>query len=279
MILPVFQGVESAASKVAVEVDLSQAAPFYLGGACVQKEIAHVRFENGGAKFVFVPLFARLSLIVHGFMGESDSRKLQGVEMINIDVVIDGDEFHRKAESWSRDFRDRRLKNALWNAGTNVAKGLAALTEKHFKNPTPFTRNAFGRVWSKDSQGPYVDVFVKDMQARYLGLEVHGGMRHAGDYATTKRGPIIPLRDARLSKYGGLPRGYTRRMMQQGANWIVTNAGRTVLVKKNSDGSTAFLAEIIDGAHYEKKFDFFGYVATGVDELMPRAIAKAIEDQ
>lgn len=56
---------------------------------------------------------------------------------------------------------------------------------------------------------------MKPTQAQYLELQIDGGIRRAGDYGTTKGGPIVPGNGARVNRHGNLPRGYVARMMQR----------------------------------------------------------------
>lgn len=96
----------------------------------------------------------------------------------------------------------------------------------HLDRPTPFTRKAIGVKQARPgARDVLAEVDVLSLQARYLALEIFGGVRKAGDYATTKLGPLIPGKDAPRNAYGNLPRGYVQRVMQQpGVRWVKLRA-------------------------------------------------------
>jgi len=120
---------------------------------------------------------------------------------------------------------------------------------------------------------------VKDQQEQYLNLEILGGIRQAGDYATTVGGPLIPERDATLDSYGNLPRGWVSQELKvPGVRWaVVGSQHETYLVDRMADGQTEWLAHIVPEATYQAKFDFYGIVEAAIAADFEPAFADALE--
>ena len=70
-----------------------------------------------------------------------------------------------------------------------------------FEGPKRFTRSAFGRTYAK-KQSLRVEIYIKDIQARYLSLEVAGGI-------CTPKGKVLPVpgRRMNLDQYGNMRKG------------------------------------------------------------------------
>ncbi len=71
--------------------------------------------------------------------------------------------------------------------------------------PTPFTMRAIGMTPARKSN-LRAEIFVKRIQARYLGIEETGGAVSRAPGA-----PILTPVDARLNTYGNLPKGMLQR--------------------------------------------------------------------
>lgn len=80
----------------------------------------------------------------------------------------------------------------------------------YLDEPTTWTQNAFAYRHAGDERTAASVVFVQEQQARALVLQVQGGERIAGSYATTYRGPILPGRDVTLDEHGNMPRMRSR---------------------------------------------------------------------
>lgn len=126
--------------------------------------------------------------------GAAGAGTLPGME---IKLTVDIPEFSRQAESYVT----RRFAPALQEVadylGASARQRLMTKTTRRFSDPVAWTINAFAyrRAGTPDSPGSYV--YVLERQARYLGLEVTGGPRVGGDYATTAGGPLVPASGAR----------------------------------------------------------------------------------
>ncbi|KQO85932.1 hypothetical protein [Methylobacterium sp. Leaf91] len=132
----------------------------------------------------------------------------------------------------------------------------------HLDRPTPFTMKAIGvkkaRPGTRDVEA---EVDVLPLQARYLALEIFGGVRKAGDYATTKLGPLIPGKDSPRNAYGNMSRGYVQRVMQQpGVRWVKLRPDKPPVLIRRRNGKTQILALIIEEARYKPRLPFYDLV-------------------
>lgn len=71
--------------------------------------------------------------------------------------------------------------------------------------PTPFTLRAVGMTTARKSS-PVASVFIKRVQARYLGIEETGG-----DVTRAAGKPILTPVDASLNPFGNIPKGMLQR--------------------------------------------------------------------
>lgn len=76
-----------------------------------------------------------------------------------------------------------------------------------FERATPFTRRAIG-VKGARKNNPRAEIFVKRLQARYLGIEETGGSRSWSPGA-----PILTPVNVRLNAYKNIPRGTLRKLL------------------------------------------------------------------
>lgn len=132
-------------------------------------------------------------------------------------------------------------------ARLHVIEAMPAYLDK----PTPFTLRGIGVLKSTPGAAePFAEVDVLPQQARYLRYQGLGGTRVAGDYATTKKGVLIPEPDAPRNAYGNLPRGYVRHMQQQPrVDWIRIYKGQYVCLIRHRGRKMGLLAVIISDAH------------------------------
>lgn len=96
---------------------------------------------------------------------------------------------------------------ALTDTAKDVQRELTAEIDRVFDRPTPFTKRAIGVVTAKKATLT-ARIFVKDIQAQYLGLEIEGGTRRPKGRALVMPGKQIPL-----NQYGNLPRNKVRQLL------------------------------------------------------------------
>jgi len=203
------------------------------------------------------------------------------MENLTISVDVDTEAYRRDANT----FVDTKLIPAI-AAGINrtafrARDRLRAEVQTRFDRPTEFTKNAFGVFPAKSRPEPGRDpaalVTVMQMQARYLGLQVFGGMRKAGDYATTRRGSVVPGRDAVRDASGNLPRNYIRDAMRAGADWVDLpgQLGPTLIDRR--DGRVRYLAMIKPALRYEARFPFLPIVQEVVAKELGANVSAALQ--
>lgn len=130
---------------------------------------------------------------------------------INIDINVG--HFDGLADAYVAKVVRPAMATGLNNAAEHIKQDLSKATLTAFDRPKPFTQNAFTFFRAVPRKGKDINavIRVKSIQAQYLDIQVRGGTVRAGDHATTKKGPLVPGKGARLNKFGGLPRGWTAR--------------------------------------------------------------------
>lgn len=205
----------------------------------------------------------------------------RGAEVLEIQFDVDTSSYSTSVETWMDEVWTPRAAEVVNIVARAVQRRLQAATNQVFDRPTPFTQNAFGLF---PASGRHADpdalVFVYDQQAQYLRDEIMGGERVAGDYATTKAGPLIPLPGANLNGYGNLPRNFIAQAIARKAFWFRPPGARGPLLAQHEGGkSLSFLAEIIPQAHYEPRLDFYGIVLAEAVRDLPAAFEAAFSNQ
>ncbi|MBE7198941.1 MAG: hypothetical protein INR70_14230 [Parafilimonas terrae] len=94
-----------------------------------------------------------------------------------------------------------------------------------FDRPTPFPLNAFSARPIRSTPDATAIVSVLPLQAQYFYLEIFGGDRHAGDFATTRWGIVLAGRRAVLDAYGNLPLDEVDAAEVAGARWTQITPG------------------------------------------------------
>lgn len=183
------------------------------------------------------------------------------------------------SEAFLRDVFAPALTGAVTDVAYKASDALSAATEELFDRPNPFTRRSFGVLQAQLRSDPMAFVYVKEIQAEYLDLQIEGGIRRAGDYATSRLGPIVPGPHGQKDAYGNLPRGYIRRVMQDPhVAWINLRDGQPpALVRREPGKRMEVLALIVKEIDYAPRFDFYGIVTDAIEREWPKSAEKALE--
>lgn len=107
-------------------------------------------------------------------------------------VSFDSERFKRQAQ----DLVAKRVRPGLQKA-VDYMTAFARLrliegVQIYLDRPTEWTKNAFAFRRAGDEKTAASVVYVQEQQARALNLEIRGGERIAGSYATTADGPLLP---------------------------------------------------------------------------------------
>ena len=100
-------------------------------------------------------------------------------------VDFDGAAFTRQAKAYIQKTVRPGLAEAVLYIAASARKSLSEATEVFFDRPIDWTVEGFAYKRLEGTTAAEALVYVLPGQARYLGLEVYGGVRVAGDFATT----------------------------------------------------------------------------------------------
>lgn len=199
--------------------------------------------------------------------------------MFQINVTVDTTQFSRQVDAQVAE----ELVPYLANVVDQLADGaIAALVEAQaavIDRPKPFTQNGWRKGKPKPGPGGSVvtDVHLLPIQAEYLTYVIDGGVRRAGDYATTSQGPLVPGRDAKRDAYGNLPRGYVQRMMRDpDVAWVHLGQGHLpALIRHKRGKPVEILAVIVEQTVHRSRLDIHDIVGASVTQTARRIIAGA----
>lgn len=145
-----------------------------------------------------------------------------------------------------------------------------------FDRPTPFTMNAIGFTPANKGELRF-EVFVKDAQAKYLGINVVGGTRSPAG-AKTLATPFI-----NKNSYGNVGRGALRALMHDRAKVFSGKPrggkGRPAGIyrRTNENKTIRLLALYSPTLSYSKRFDFDGIFEKTVRAVLPIKVAEAVQ--
>jgi hypothetical protein len=140
-----------------------------------------------------------------------------------------------------------------------------------FDRPTPFTQRAIGVTPARKERLEAV-VFVKRVQAGYLGLEETGGER------TPQPGkPVVIPGAIPLDAYGNIPRGALRRFKSRRDVFVGTINGVTGFWQRGPFHSLRLIASFHRRADYRARFGYGRRLASVVNSVFPAALGKRLE--
>jgi hypothetical protein len=158
--------------------------------------------------------------------------------------------------------------------GIPSTQGRAALPHEVFDQPTPFTQRGVAALPATKAK-LYSRVVIKDAQAKYLGIQEDGGIRRPA-----ARALVVPFQ-ARLNRYGNLPRGGVRRLLARDDTFSGVVRGVGGIWQRNRDGTVRLLIAYEDQATYRPRFGFRRMVEKTArdrfDANFRRAFAEAME--
>ena len=200
--------------------------------------------------------------------------------MIRIELTVDTSAF----EAQARDHVDGEVLPRLVDAVNEVAEAarldLVDAMVGAFDRPTPFTIAGAAVLPARISttRDPAALVFIQDRQAAFLDLQIYGGVRRAGAYATTRLGPLVPGKDGPKDAYGNLPRNFVQRTLRDAAvAWVTLKPGEPPALVWRTKAGLEILALIVREAHYDKpRLPFYDLVERAVAREWPKAAARAL---
>lgn len=202
---------------------------------------------------------------------------------MRIDIEMDSDvDFLTGVESYLDSTVRPAIAAGLTAAALAVQEELTAALIASIDDPTPFTQRAIAILPANYRAGrePDAIVYVQERQAEYLRLQIDGGVRRAGDYATTRTGALVPGPHAPVDAYGNLPRGFVDQALADphvGWTTMRKGAGYTALVRNVPGSKPQLLAFIMPTIEYEVSFEFYDIAMRSGEKHVPAEVSKAID--
>jgi len=157
------------------------------------------------------------------------------------------------AKDIARDFRSQipfATAKALTATAQDLQVALNAKVETVFDRPTPFTKKAIG-ITIANKSSLTARVFVKDIQAQYLGLQIEGGTR------TPKGRALVVPAGLRLNQYGNIPRGKLKALLARADVFSGRVGGVAGIWQRTRKGPVKLLIAYEPTAKYRRRLPFY----------------------
>jgi hypothetical protein len=174
-------------------------------------------------------------------------------------------------------------KVALDATAFDARKATQAQLPRKLKAPTPWTIRGV-RVEKAKKTKPVAAVFFNPDRAKYMKYQISGGTR------TNSSGPVLVPKTIRLNKYGNIPRGKIRKLLQQPDTFIgtirgvsgvwqrghISKSGKFSRRTKSRGSNVRLLARFEDQAVYKSRFPFRKIVGGVVRSKFSRNFNQAL---
>lgn len=171
--------------------------------------------------------------------------------MLTFTVKTNVDQVMRGLEGKLRQQIPFATAKALTQTAKDVQRAETTEIGKVFDRPTPFTRSAVGIV-PANKQTLSARVFLKDIQAAYLQLQVTGGPRFP-----KRRALVLPGSGLRLNQYGNIPRNKLKALLARADVFSGTVRGTAGLWQRMRNGPPKLLIAYQPKAQYRKRLPFY----------------------
>jgi hypothetical protein len=165
---------------------------------------------------------------------------------------------------------------ALTRTAQAVQRNITAALPREFDRPTPFTVRAVGMT-PANKRTLTARVYLRAIQAGYLGLEITGGTR-----TPKKRALLVPV-GAELNQYGNLRRNQVKNLLARKDVFSGTINGHGGIWQRTNGGRVRLLVAYEPDAQYKPRFNFGGIAKATIEtELLPNfraALASAIKSK
>jgi hypothetical protein len=139
---------------------------------------------------------------------------------------------------------------ALTRTTQDVQREETATLPRVFDRPTPFTMNAIA-IKAATKAILTATVYIRPIQAKYLALEIEGGV------AMPKKTAIPVPVDIPLNQYGGMPRAIIKQLLRRADTFSGKVHGRPGIFQRKGR-EVIMLIGWEPSVRFEPKFDFFG---------------------
>lgn len=158
---------------------------------------------------------------------------------------------------------------ALTATAKHVQAEQATQVEKDFDKPTPFTKKGF-YIKAATKGRLYSVVGIKDIQAKYLQLQITGGIRRP------KRKALIAPVQQRRNRYGNIPKGRLKTLAAKPNTFSGVINGTAGMWERTKSGRLKLLVSYSDKQEYKKRYDFVGASRKMAQKRFPIEISRAI---
>lgn len=182
--------------------------------------------------------------------------------MLNVSFEFDEAAYDASAQAWVDGPMRESFVDAVNRAAARVAKGMGGYLADNLHRATSFTLDAGGYLEADAGDpSPAALVYVRRRQASYLGYEVYGGTRTAGDPETLPGGVLVPARDFIMTADGNLDLDEVSAELAAGdARWLALGPPGDQVLLRGSGSQTVFLAALTPETHYDPELDLEGWL-------------------
>jgi hypothetical protein len=160
---------------------------------------------------------------------------------------------------------------ALTNTAWDVAKEEKRQLPMKLDRPTPFTLRAFG-VKRATKNRLVATVFIKPIQAAYLGFQIRGGIRKPSGRAIG-----VPV-NQRLNRYGNMTRGKIKALLAKPDHFSGTINGVGGIYQRQKKGGVKLIVAWEPRTNYTAgRFPFYKIGVGKARAVMARNMRKAID--
>jgi len=160
---------------------------------------------------------------------------------------------------------------ALTMTAKDVQRDVTTAIPQLLDKPTPFTRNAVGITYAT-KMTLRSRVFIKDIQAKYLGIQITGGTR-----LPPKRALVVPF-NVPVNAYGNLPRGRLRQLLNRKDVFSGRVRGVPGIWQRQRKGGVKLLIAYEPQAHYQARFPFAQMARRIVERTLLPNLRRALVD-
>lgn len=196
--------------------------------------------------------------------------------MISISVKSNMAALTRDLDRIAREQIPFATARALTQTAKDAAADITTELPRVFDRPTPFTLRGVGFL-PANKINLTAAVFIKDVQAEYLGIQISGGTRFPKGKAL-----FIPV-DVPLNAYGNIPRNKIKQLLARKDTFSGTLHGIGGIWQRTRAGGVRLMIAWKPTAKYKPRFPMYGLVQRTVDRRfntnfeasMTRALATA----
>lgn len=190
--------------------------------------------------------------------------------MITVSVKTNVDKVMRELAGKLKQQIPFAVAKGLTQTAKDVQRAETDAINKEFDRPTPFTQRAVGIV-SATKQSQSARVFIKDVQAQYLGIQVTGGTRFP-----KRRAIVLPGSGMKLNRYGNIPRGRVKSLLARRDVFSGQVRGVGGLWQRQKVGPPKLLILYEPQAQYRKLLPFYEVAQRTIERTVTRNLEAAL---